>query len=96
MNADQGRTPLATALRRWRLRRRVSQLELALQVRTTQRYVSFIETGRSVPGTDLELITTLTHFGTAVDVTLAELRLEAFLPADPATAAALARFDRFH
>jgi hypothetical protein len=32
------------------------------------------------------LITTLTSFATAVDVTLAELHLEAFLPADEATA----------
>jgi transcriptional regulator with XRE-family HTH domain len=39
---------------------------------------------------ELRLITTLTHFGTAVDVTVAELRLEAFLPADEATATALA------
>ena len=39
---------------------------------------------------ELALVTTLTHFGTAVDVTLAELRLEAFLPADDATAAHLA------
>jgi hypothetical protein len=31
------------------------------------------------------------HFGTAVDVTVAELRLEAFLPADAATAALLAQ-----
>lgn len=34
------------------------------------------------PGDDRELmlITMLTHFGTATDVTVAELRLEAFLP----------------
>ncbi|GAA4587843.1 helix-turn-helix transcriptional regulator [Actinoplanes octamycinicus] len=38
---------------------------------------------------DLRLITTLTHFGTATDVTLAELHLEAFLPEDEVTAAAL-------
>ncbi|MFC6083259.1 helix-turn-helix domain-containing protein [Sphaerisporangium aureirubrum] len=38
---------------------------------------------------ELRLLTTLTHFGTAVDVTVAELRLEAFLPADAATAAVL-------
>jgi hypothetical protein len=37
----------------------------------------------------LLLLTTLTHFGTAVDVTIAELRLEAFLPADEETAARL-------
>jgi len=35
---------------------------------------------------ELRLITTLTSFATAVDITLAELHLEAFLPADDATA----------
>lgn len=35
---------------------------------------------------ELQLITTLTSFATAVDVTLAELHLEAFLPGDEATA----------
>jgi transcriptional regulator with XRE-family HTH domain len=35
---------------------------------------------------ELRLITTLTSFATAIDVTLAELHLEAFLPADVATA----------
>ncbi|WP_433516358.1 helix-turn-helix domain-containing protein [Nonomuraea sp. CA-143628] len=38
---------------------------------------------------ELRLLTTLTSFATAVDVTLAELKLEAFLPADAATAAFL-------
>jgi transcriptional regulator with XRE-family HTH domain len=38
---------------------------------------------------DLRLITTITSFATAVDVTVSELKLEAFLPADAATAAAL-------
>ncbi|NUW46346.1 helix-turn-helix transcriptional regulator [Nonomuraea rhodomycinica] len=38
---------------------------------------------------ELRLITTLTSFATATDVTLAELRLEAFLPADDATSALL-------
>jgi transcriptional regulator with XRE-family HTH domain len=41
---------LAAALREWRARRRVSQLDLALRAGTTQRHVSFIESGRSVPG----------------------------------------------
>jgi transcriptional regulator with XRE-family HTH domain len=40
---------------------------------------------------DLRLITTLTSFATAADVTLAELQLEAFLPADDRTAAVLHR-----
>jgi transcriptional regulator with XRE-family HTH domain len=35
---------------------------------------------------DLRLITTLTSFATAIDITLAELHLEAFLPADEDTA----------
>ncbi|MFE2885033.1 helix-turn-helix domain-containing protein [Streptomyces sp. NPDC059272] len=39
---------------------------------------------------ELRLMTTVTTFATAVDVTLAELKLEAFLPADAATAEALA------
>jgi len=45
-------------------------------------------------GGELRLLTTLTHFGTAVDVTIAELRLEAFLPADEATAAILTQLVR--
>ncbi|MFE0459869.1 helix-turn-helix domain-containing protein [Kitasatospora sp. NPDC058965] len=40
---------------------------------------------------ELHLMTTVTTFATAVDVTLAELKLEAFLPADAATADALLR-----
>jgi transcriptional regulator with XRE-family HTH domain len=42
--------PFADALRDWRLRRRVSQLDLAMRAGTTQRHLSFIERGRSVPG----------------------------------------------
>ncbi|MHC3467415.1 helix-turn-helix domain-containing protein [Streptomyces sp. 7R007] len=42
------------------------------------------------PYGELHLMTTVTTFATAVDVTLAELKLEAFLPADQATADALA------
>jgi len=37
----------------------------------------------------LNLITTITSFATAADVTVSELRLEAFLPADAPTAAVL-------
>jgi MmyB-like transcription regulator ligand binding domain len=43
---------------------------------------------------ELQLLTTLTHFGTAVDITVAELRLEAFLPADQATASILTNLGR--
>jgi hypothetical protein len=45
-------------------------------------------------GGELRLITTLTSFATAVDVTPSELHLEAFLPADEATAALLRARDQ--
>jgi hypothetical protein len=44
---------------------------------------------RTAAGGVLNLISTTTVFGTAVDVTLQELALETFFPADAATAAAL-------
>jgi transcriptional regulator with XRE-family HTH domain len=40
-------------------------------------------------GGELSFLSTISTFGTAVDVTLAELAIEAFYPADDATAAAL-------
>lgn len=43
---------------------------------------------------ELRLITTLTSFATATDISLAELHLEAFLPADGATAEILAARQR--
>jgi hypothetical protein len=42
----------------------------------------------------LALLTTVTTFGTALDITLSELALEALLPADEATAACLADYAR--
>ncbi len=42
--------PFGEELRRWRLLRHMSQLDLALRAGTTQRYLSYIEQGRSVPG----------------------------------------------
>jgi transcriptional regulator with XRE-family HTH domain len=48
-------TALARELRRWRARRRWSQLELAARAGTTQRYLSFIEQGRSRPGRSIIL-----------------------------------------
>ena len=40
-------------------------------------------------GAELSFISTVTTFGTALDVTVSELSIEAFFPADAATAAAL-------
>lgn len=55
MSDDTGRGAVGGALRGWRDRRRVSRLELALDAGTTQRYVSFIESGRSIPGRGMVL-----------------------------------------
>lgn len=44
-----------TALKDWRTRRRISQLDLAVRAGTTQRHVSFMESGRSVPGRGMVL-----------------------------------------
>jgi transcriptional regulator with XRE-family HTH domain len=44
-----------------------------------------------VDGLELSFFSTVTTFGTAMDVTLRELAIEAFYPADDATAAALRR-----
>ena len=45
-----GVVDFGTALKDCRARRRLSQLDLALRAGTTQRHVSFMENGRSVPG----------------------------------------------
>jgi transcriptional regulator with XRE-family HTH domain len=42
-------------LREWRKRRRLTQLELALDAGTSARHLSFVETGRSKPGRELLL-----------------------------------------
>lgn len=42
-----------TVLRDWRHRRRLSQIDLAIDAGTTQRHLSFLEQGRSTPGRDI-------------------------------------------
>jgi transcriptional regulator with XRE-family HTH domain len=42
-------------LRQWRERRRLSQLELAVEAGVSQRHLSFVETGRSKPGREMLL-----------------------------------------
>jgi hypothetical protein len=41
------------------------------------------------PSCDLAFFSTVTTFGTAVDITVSELSIEAFFPADAVTAEAL-------
>jgi transcriptional regulator with XRE-family HTH domain len=46
---------LGRLLKEWRGRRGLSQLALAVAARTTQRHLSFIESGRAVPSRDMVL-----------------------------------------
>src|ERR1044071_7962036 len=53
MEVDSG---FGTLLREWRSRRRVSQLDLAVEAGVSSRHVSFIETGRAQPSRDMVLM----------------------------------------
>jgi transcriptional regulator with XRE-family HTH domain len=46
---ESGRRPVGELLREWRERRRLSQLDLAIQADISARHLSFVETGRSRP-----------------------------------------------
>src|ERR1044072_20834 len=59
--AMDGTAPLAEVgfgplLRRWRTRRRLSQLDLAVEAGVSTRHLSFIETGRAQPSRDMVLL----------------------------------------
>lgn len=47
--------PIGEQLRAWRQRRRLSQLDLALDADVSTRHLSFVETGRSAPSRDMVL-----------------------------------------
>jgi transcriptional regulator with XRE-family HTH domain len=56
--APAARPPGATAgdlLREWRQRRRLSQLDLAIQANISSRHLSFVETGRAKPSSEMIL-----------------------------------------
>src|SRR5919106_2524596 len=57
--------PLGTLLRDWRQRRRLSQLDLALEAGVSARHLSFLETGRSKPSREMVL-----HLSDQLDVPL--------------------------
>jgi transcriptional regulator with XRE-family HTH domain len=59
--------PFGTLMRQWRQRRRLSQLDLALEANVSSRHVSFIETGRSSPSRAMVL-----RLADALDVPLRE------------------------
>ena len=46
---------IGSLLREWRERRRLTQLELALDAGVSTRHLSFVETGRSMPGREMLL-----------------------------------------
>lgn len=85
MATDAPSIGVAELLRGWRERRRVSQLELALSAGTTQRHVSFIERGRSLPGRGM-----IVRLAEALEVPLRErnelLLAAGYAPAYPQTA----------
>ena len=87
-------------LRAWRLRRRMSQLDLAVEAEISTRHLSFLETGRSRPSRDM-----LLHLSERLDVPLRErnhlLLAAGFAPlypqrdlADPAFEPARAAIER--
>ena len=47
--------PVGDLLREWRQRRRLSQLDLAVEAEISARHLSFLETGRSQPSRDMVL-----------------------------------------
>jgi transcriptional regulator with XRE-family HTH domain len=57
-------------LREWRQRRRMSQLDLALEAEISARHLSFVETGRSAPSREMVL-----HLAERLDVPLRERNL---------------------
>ena len=74
-------------LRSWRERRRLSQLELALDAGVSARHVSFVETGRSRPSAEMVL-----HLAEQLEVPLRE-RNTLLLAAGYAPAYSERRFD---
>jgi len=59
--------PVGELLREWRERRRLSQLQLALQADVSTRHLSFVETGRSLPSREMIL-----HLAEQLDLPLRE------------------------
>jgi len=46
-------TKVGDLIEEWRTRRRLSQLDLALEAGVSQRHLSFVESGRSAPSRDM-------------------------------------------
>lgn len=59
--------PVGDLLREWRQRRRMSQLDFAVEAEISSKHLSFVETGRSRPSRDMVL-----HLAELLDVPLRE------------------------
>lgn len=59
--------PVGDILREWRQRRRMSQMDLALDADISTRHLSFVETGRATPSRDM-----LLHLAERLDIPLRE------------------------
>lgn len=78
-------TDVGPLLQHWRKARRLSQLALAAEAAVSIRHLCFVETGRANPSRTFDFFSTVTTLGTPQDVTLQELRIECFFPANDAT-----------
>src|SRR5881394_3564578 len=59
--------PVGDHLREWRMRRRMSQMDLALEAEISTRHLSFLETGRARPSREMVL-----HLSDQLEVPLRE------------------------
>src|SRR4051795_12437807 len=55
MAAASSQPAIGEVLREWRERRRLSQMDLALEAGVSTRHLSFVETGRSAPSREMVL-----------------------------------------
>src|SRR4029453_1114154 len=59
--------PVGDHLREWRMRRRMSQMDLALEAEISTRHLSFLETGRARPSREMVL-----HLSDQLEIPLRE------------------------
>jgi transcriptional regulator with XRE-family HTH domain len=67
MSYVAARPAVGALLRDWRQRRRMTQMDLALEAGVSARHLSFVETGRSVPSADM-----VKHLAEQLDIPLRE------------------------
>src|SRR3954471_15636060 len=67
MSFVAARPAVGALLRDWRQRRRMTQMDLALEADVSARHLSFIETGRATPSADM-----VKHLADQLDVPLRE------------------------